>query len=80
METELLIGNIGFNNCITLRFNGSRQDFVVFLATSIILNGLLPENYNILNAKITEVSKSNGKKSNNYKIKLYGPLNENLLN
>jgi hypothetical protein len=52
----------------------------VFLSASIILNGLLPENYNILKAKIGDISKSNGKKVANFRVKLYGPLNGSIFN
>jgi hypothetical protein len=41
----------------------------------MIITGLLPENYNILSVKILDLKKSSGKKSNNFKVKIYGPLN-----
>lgn len=58
-----------------MHFYDTGRDYTVFLSASVIINGLLPENYNILAVKIIDVSKSNGKKSSNYKIKMYGPLN-----
>lgn len=62
-----------------LRFYGSQSDIMVYVAASININGLIPENYNILAIHLRESKKSAGKKCSNFKIKLYGPLNECLL-
>ena len=46
----------------------------------MIVTGLLPENYNILSIKLVDLKNSSGKKSNSFKVKIYGPLNETYIN
>jgi hypothetical protein len=58
-----------------LRFYHPERDIYVYLASGLIITGLLPQNYNIVNVKLVDLKNSSGKKSNNYKIKIYGPLN-----
>ena len=74
-----MVGNITKNSFFKLRFYGYDSDHYVFISASTVPNGLLPLNYNILYGKVSDISKSNGKKPSNYKIKVYGPLNECLI-
>ena len=63
-----------------LRFYHPERDIYVYLAASLVITGLIPQNFNMLAIKLQELKSSGGKKNNSFKIKVYGPLSETLLN
>lgn len=75
MNNIISIGNIGENNCFSLKFYDLSEDYIIFMSASIVINGLIPINYNILHTKLIDITKSNGKKVGNCKLKIFGPLN-----
>jgi len=62
-----------------LRFYETSQDIFVYLSASVVLNGLLPENHNVLGIKVRDVSKNSNSKVTNYQLRVGGPLNSSLV-